>query len=80
MHDELSARQTAIRLRLAGEAIENICQTLQRSHTWFHKWWRRYLESGPEGTRDVITSWCVRTGLTWPSTWSSSPNAAAIPS
>jgi len=52
MHDELSARQTAIRLRLAGEAIENICQTLQRSHTWFHKWWRRYLESGPEGLYD----------------------------
>ena len=52
MHDELCARQTAIRLRLAGEDIESICQTLQRSRVWFHKWWRRYLEAGPEGLYD----------------------------
>ena len=52
MHDELCARQTAIRLRLAGEDIESICQTLQRSRAWFHKWWRRYLEAGPEGLYD----------------------------
>ena len=51
--DELSVRQTAIRLRLAGENVESICRTLKRSKTWFHKWWRRYLESGPEGLYDL---------------------------
>ena len=34
MRDELSARQAAIRLRLAGEKVESICRTLQRSEAW----------------------------------------------
>ena len=49
MGNELSDRQAAIRLRLAGESIENICCTLKRSKPWFHKWWKRYLALGPEG-------------------------------
>ncbi|MBV7333173.1 DDE-type integrase/transposase/recombinase [Chloroflexi bacterium TSY] len=53
MHDELSARQAAIRLRLAGENIEAICQTLNRSESWFHKWWRRYMDVGPAGLYDL---------------------------
>jgi len=53
MRDELSTRQAAIRLRLAGEKIESICQTLSRSEAWFHKWWRRYMEVGPEGLYDL---------------------------
>jgi putative transposase len=53
MHDELSVRQTAIRLRLAGESVESVCRTLKRSEAWFYKWWRRYLESGPEGLYDL---------------------------
>lgn len=53
MKDELSIRHAAIRLRLAGQSIESICRTLKRSNTWFHKWWRRYLESGPEGLYDL---------------------------
>jgi transposase InsO family protein len=53
MHDDLSVRQTAIRLRLAGENVESICRTLKRSKAWLHKWWRRYLESGPEGLYDL---------------------------
>jgi len=53
MQDELSVRQTAIRLRLAGESVESICRTLKRSRPWFHKWWQRYLESGPEGLYDL---------------------------
>jgi putative transposase len=53
MEDELSVRRTAIRLRLAGESIESVCRTLKRSRTWFHKWWQRYLESGPEGLYDL---------------------------
>jgi putative transposase len=53
MQDELSVRRTAIRLRLAGESIESVCRTLKRSRTWFHKWWQRYLQSGPEGLYDL---------------------------
>jgi transposase InsO family protein len=53
MRDELSIRQTAIRLRLAGESVKSICRTLKRSNPWFHKWWQRYLESGPEGLYDL---------------------------
>lgn len=53
MGNELSDRQAAIRLRLAGESIENICRTLKRSKTWFHKWWKRYLALGPEGLYDL---------------------------
>jgi putative transposase len=52
MHDELSARQRAISLRLAGRSVKHICATLGRSETWFHKWWGRYLEAGPEGLYD----------------------------
>jgi putative transposase len=53
MHDERSKRQAAIRLRLAGEPIESICRTLQRSAPWFHKWWKRYQARGPEGLFDL---------------------------
>jgi len=53
MYDELSTRQTAIRLHLAGESVKSICGTLKRSDAWFFKWWRRYLESGPEGLYDL---------------------------
>ena len=56
MRDELSTRQAAIRLRLAGEKIESICGTLHRSEAWFHKWWQRYLESGPTGLYDLTRS------------------------
>jgi transposase InsO family protein len=53
MGNELSDRQAAIRLRLAGESIDDICRTLKRSHSWFHKWWKRYLALGPEGLYDL---------------------------
>jgi transposase InsO family protein len=53
MRDELSARQAAIRLRLAGEKVEEVCRTLNRSPSWFQKWWRRYLETGPAGLYDL---------------------------
>lgn len=52
MHNELADRQAAIRRRLAGDSVESICHSLQRSEVWFHKWWRRYLEQGPEGLYD----------------------------
>ena len=52
MHGELSGRQKAIQLRLAGESVDSICRTLKRSERWIHKWWQRYLSAGPEGVYD----------------------------
>ena len=53
MHDEFTARQRAITLRLSGRPVQDICQALGRSEVWFHKWWRRYLEAGAEGLYDL---------------------------
>src|SRR3954452_10220479 len=53
MHDELAARQRAVTLRLAGRPIKAICTAVGRSEVWFHKWWRRYLQSGPDGLYDL---------------------------
>ena len=53
MHDEFTARQRAITLRLSGRPVQFICQALGRSTFWFHKWWRRYLEEGVEGLYDL---------------------------
>jgi len=53
MHDELSARQRAISLRLAGRSVKQICSALGRTEPWFHKWWRRYLQAGPGGLYDL---------------------------
>lgn len=53
MQDELSARQRAISLRLAGRPVKHICLALSRSEAWFHKWWDRYLEAGPAGLYDL---------------------------
>jgi transposase InsO family protein len=53
MHDELSLRHQAIRMRFAGEPVPFICQTLKRSAAWVHKWWQRYLALGTEGLYDL---------------------------
>jgi transposase InsO family protein len=53
MHDELTARHRAITLRLEGRSVKAICDAVDRSEFWFHKWWRRYLEAGPEGLYDL---------------------------
>jgi len=53
MNDELTARQRAISLRLAGRPVKHICAALGRSEAWFHKWWGRYLQAGPEGLYDL---------------------------
>jgi transposase InsO family protein len=52
MNDELVARQRAISLRLAGRSVKHICSVLDRAEAWFHKWWGRYLQAGPEGLYD----------------------------
>jgi hypothetical protein len=53
MHDEFTARQRAITLRLSGRSVQSICQALGRSGRWFNKWGRRYLEAGAEGLYDL---------------------------
>lgn len=53
MRNELTDRQQAIRMRLAGDNVWSICQSLHRSPTWFHKWWQRYLAAGGEGLYDL---------------------------
>jgi putative transposase len=53
MNDELTARQRAIRLRLAGRSVQHICSAVGRVEAWFHKWWGRYLRAGPEGLYDL---------------------------
>jgi transposase InsO family protein len=53
MNDELASRRRAISLRLAGRSVKDICSALGRSEPWFHKWWGRYLQAGPEGLYDL---------------------------
>jgi putative transposase len=53
MKDELTARQRAIHLRLAGHSVQYICSVLGRGKAWFCKWWGRYLQAGPEGLYDL---------------------------
>jgi len=52
MSIELSLRQRAMRLKLAGWTVTAICHTLERGRDWFYKWWRRYLAEGASGLRD----------------------------
>src|SRR5512134_3493106 len=53
MNDEFAARQRPITLRLASRSVPQICSALGRTQAWFHKWWRRYLESGVDGLFDL---------------------------
>jgi putative transposase len=53
MQNELSDRQQAIRMRLAGDPILWISQTLRRSEAWVRKWWQRYLTAGGAGLYDL---------------------------
>ena len=53
MQNELSDRQQAIRMRLAGDSVLLISQTLRRSLAWVRKWWQRYLTAGGEGLYDL---------------------------
>jgi putative transposase len=56
MDNELADRQQAIKLRLAGRPVEEICQLLNRCPAWFHTWWRRYRSHGPNGLFDLTRS------------------------
>src|SRR5262249_60734757 len=48
----LPAAQRATRPRPPGRPAQYICSALGRSEAWFHKWWGRYLQAGPEGLYD----------------------------
>jgi hypothetical protein len=52
MSTEIEQRQRAMRLRLAGERVEHICTKLERSRSWFYKWWQRYCTHGMDGLRE----------------------------
>jgi len=56
MDNELSDRQQAIKLRLAGRSVEEICGIVNRSRDWFNTWWRRYRMLGPNGLFDLTRS------------------------
>lgn len=45
-------RMEAVRRRLLGEQVTQICRNLDRSAPWFYKWWHRYQELGPDGLFD----------------------------
>jgi len=53
MRNELSDRQQAIRMRLAGDSVSMISYALRRSGAWVRKWWQRYLAAGGEGLSDL---------------------------
>ncbi len=53
MKDEFADRYRAIKLRLAGQSVEQMCWVLRRSRAWFHSWWRRYRANGPDGLFDL---------------------------
>ena len=53
MRNELSDRQQAIRMRLAGDSVTLISQMLRRSEAWVRKWWQRYVLAGGDGLYDV---------------------------
>jgi transposase InsO family protein len=56
MNNELADRQQAIKLRLTGKSVAEICKLLGRSRDWFHTWWRRYRALGPDGLFDLTRS------------------------
>jgi transposase InsO family protein len=53
LKDEFSDRHQAIRWRLAGRAVDEICRLLGRSREWFHTWWRRYQVLGAASLFDL---------------------------
>src|SRR5574342_512013 len=53
MNNELTDRQQAIKLRLAGQSVEAICRAVGHSPEWFHFWWRRYRALGPNGLLEL---------------------------
>ena len=39
-------------MRLGGQHPSQICRHLERSSTWFYKWWNRFVEAGPDQLED----------------------------
>ncbi len=53
MKSEFTARRRAITLGLGGRSVKSVCSARGRSESWYHRWWRRYTESGAEGLYDL---------------------------
>lgn len=53
MATDFNLRQRAIRWRLAAKTVEALCNTLNRSASWFFKWWQRYRQHGADRLRDL---------------------------
>jgi putative transposase len=53
MKDEFTDRHQAIKLRLAGMPVAEVCRIVGRSADWFHRWWRRYRAEGVSGLYDT---------------------------
>jgi transposase-like protein len=52
MATDFRRRQGAIRLRLAGQSVPEICQQLGCSRAGFYTWWQRYQQQGADGLRE----------------------------
>jgi putative transposase len=50
--NEYERRKEAIRRVLAGETVSTVCHDLQRSRTWYYKWYHRYAQAGAAGLKD----------------------------
>jgi hypothetical protein len=50
--DEEIIRQEAIKRRLNGEMVTNICSSLHRSRRWFYHWYGRYKDKSTDWFRD----------------------------
>ena len=64
MYDQ---RKEAIRQRLAGQKPRFICYNLDRSESWFFKWWNRYKRFGSDGLDDLSRAAYIVANKTGPS-------------
>ena len=53
MEDLYQERVIAIRRRVSGEYPAVIYTSMNRSPSWFFKWWARYEKYGLEGLKDL---------------------------
>lgn len=49
MNDEIEKRINAVRWKLAGRPVTEICRLVGRSRDWFYKWWNRFQADGSAG-------------------------------
>ena len=57
MNNDLSDRQQAIKLRLAGQSVEEICRTLGRTEPWFYRFHRNNIYNVIKLAGRFVTHW-----------------------